>query len=241
MIYDNIGNKIEQLCIIINHGLGSKVVKVAKKYGILGAMMTYGKGTVHNSIMDYMGLTDMRKEVIFLIVESENIENVCDGLNRKFHFEKPNHGIIFSTEVSRFVGKKRVKCCLDGETERLDYEFSAEDRIEMHNNHDMITVIVDKGRAEEAIEAAKKAGSRGGTIVNARGSGFEAACKVFAMEIEPEKEIVIIISQCDETEKIIDSIDKDLNTDRPNSGIIYVQNLKRAYGIYGSKESNEAK
>ncbi len=35
-----------------------------------------------------------------------------------------------------------------------------------------ITVIVDKGKAEQVVEAAIAAGSNGGTIINARSSGI---------------------------------------------------------------------
>ena len=33
-------------------------------------------------------------------------------------------------------------------------------------------VIVDRGRAEEAMDAAREAGARGGTILHARSSGI---------------------------------------------------------------------
>ena len=37
--------------------------------------------------------------------------------------------------------------------------------------YDLIVTIVNKGRAEKVMEAAKKAGAEGGTILHGRGSG----------------------------------------------------------------------
>ena len=95
-----------------------------------------------------------------------------------------------------------------------------------------ITVIVDRGKAEDVIDAATKAGSKGGTIINARGSGIHETSKVFAIEIEPEKEIVLIISKSDKTEDIISSIKEELEIEKPGNGIIFVQNISEVYGLY---------
>jgi hypothetical protein len=41
------------------------------------------------------------------------------------------------------------------------------------NNYQMINVIVNKGYAEDAMSAARKAGAGGGTIIGARGTAKE--------------------------------------------------------------------
>lgn len=95
-----------------------------------------------------------------------------------------------------------------------------------------INVIVDKGKGEDVIDAATSAGSKGGTIINARGSGIHETQKVFGIEIEPEKEIVVIIAKSTEVDNIISTIAKRLELEKPGNGILYVQNLNRTYGIY---------
>lgn len=97
--------------------------------------------------------------------------------------------------------------------------------------YQVITIIVDKGNAEDVVRAAEKAGSKGGTILNGRGSGVHETSKVFAMEIELEKEIVLILSEVEKTEAIISSIRKDLKIDEPGNGIIFVQDVNKTYGI----------
>jgi nitrogen regulatory protein PII len=52
------------------------------------------------------------------------------------------------------------------------------------------------------------------------------------MDIEPEKEVVTILSEDDSTEKITAMIRDSLNMDEPGNGIIYVQNANKTYGIY---------
>ena len=82
------------------------------------------------------------------------------------------------------------------------------------------------------MKAANKAGSRGATIINGRGSGIHETSKVFAMEIEPEKEIVLIISPSNLTDSIVSSIRDELKINEPGNGIIFVQDVNKAYGLY---------
>jgi len=214
-------NNIELLCVIVNLGLGSKVMQKAKQHGVCGGTILLGKGTVNNRILNFLGLSDVRKEVVLMISDTETINKTLVKLNEEFKFEKSNHGIAYTTTICNVVGTRNCKC----------KEVKSE-REEQNSMYDAITVIVDKGRAEDVIDAATKAGSKGGTIINARGSGIHETSKVFAMEIEPEKEVVIILSEVDKTESIINSIREQLKIDQPGNGIIYVQEINKTYGLY---------
>lgn len=216
--------KLELICVISNFGMGSKLLKTAKNNGVLGGTISLAKGTVHNRILDYIGLTDIRKEILYMVADEETADHALEKMNAEYKFYKPHHGIAFTTSICNAVG---TKCAKDKE---LNYENI--ERGENNSMYQLITVIVEKGKAEEVIEAAEKAGSKGGTIINARGAGTHETSKLFSMDIEPEKEIVIILSEYEMTQAIVTSINQDLNIDRPGKGIVYVQNVNKTYGIY---------
>ncbi|MDD4189325.1 MAG: P-II family nitrogen regulator, partial [Eubacteriales bacterium] len=58
--------------------------------------------------------------------------------------------------------------------------------------------------------------------------------KLFSMDIEPEKELVMILSEKEKTETIVSSIREALNIDDPGMGIMYVQDVSKTYGLYKS-------
>ncbi|MDF2841081.1 MAG: nitrogen regulatory protein, partial [Clostridia bacterium] len=68
--------------------------------------------------------------------------------------------------------------------------------------------------------------------INARGSGIHETSKLFSMEIEPEKEIVLIISEEQLTEAIAGSIKEELKIDEPGNGVIFIQEVNKTYGLY---------
>lgn len=211
----------ELICIIVNSGLGSKVLHRAKDCGIRGGTVFLGKGTVKNTVLDFLELNDVRKEIVWLVSSKSQAECAINRLNSEFQFEKPNHGILYTTSLSGIAG---TRGCY-GE------DFTGE-RGEEKAMYTAITVIVDKGRAEEVIEAAEKAGSTGGTIINARGSGVHETSRIFLMDIEPEKEIVLLISGKEKTDEIIASIMEKLKMEEPGNGIIFTQEISKVYGLY---------
>ncbi len=212
---------IELICVIINFGQASKLIKAAKHHGITGATVTLGTGTVQNRILDFIGLSDIRKEVVFLAAEKEIAYLALAELDREFEFSKPNHGIAFTTSICGIEGTKNIVCHKNGHAGGVSQTM-----------YHIITTIVDKGRAEEVMTAAEQAGAKGGTIINARGTGVHETSKLFSMEIEPEKEMVVILSEAGMTEAIAESIHKALKLDEPGNGIIYIQTANRTYGIY---------
>lgn len=211
----------ELIYVIVNYGLGSKVLRKARKHGIPNGTVFLGRGTVSSALAKLLSLYDERKEIVLLGTDSETAENALVELDKKFQFKKPNHGIVFTTTACNIIGTKTHKC-----------EKNEERRGENKPMYQIIMAIVNRGMAEDVIEAGEAAGSKGGTILNARGAGVRETKKVFNIEIEPEKEMVMILSKKDITEKIVSSIQEKLEIDKPGNGIIFVQDVNKTYGVY---------
>lgn len=210
----------ELIYIIVNYGMGSKVLRKAKEYGDYGGTIYFGKGTVSNAILNFFSVYDERKEIVLIAAAKPMARELLQKLNEELRFDKPNHGIAFTVATCAILGSHK------------QYAQQCQEKGEEETMYHYIQAVVQKGRAEDVIEAAKAAGSKGGTIVNARGSGVNATAKVFHMDIEPEREVVMILSKTDATEAIVDSIYKQLELDKPGNGIILVQPVSKACGLY---------
>lgn len=211
----------EMIYVIINYGMGSKILHEAKKHGVFCGTVFYGRGTVNNKILKFLSLYDEQKEIVLLGADTATAESTLRELNKQFKFEKPHHGIVFTVEACVGIGLcKGLKQEIDVESEEGDVMYQ------------VIFTIVNRGRAEDVIEAAQEAGSKGGTVVHARGAGADDTSRLFHMEIEPEKEMVMILSKRDVTEAIVSAISRKMEIEKPGHGIIFVQDVKQAYGIY---------
>ena len=211
----------ELICFILPFGLASKVLKEAKKNNILGGTVFLGRGTYHSkSWIAKLELGESRREILLMIAPNHVAKNALIKLNKKFKLEKPNHGIAFTTLISSFLGNK-------------DYDFkeNQSNGDEKMSVYQAIYTIVDKGKGEAVVEAATTVGSKGATIINARGSGIHETSKIFNMDIEPEKEIVLMIAKHAIVKDIVETICEILEIQKPGNGIIFVQDVKDTFGI----------
>ena len=210
----------ELIWVIVNFGKGSNVMQTAKKCGLTGGTIVLAKGTANDNFADFLGLSDIRKEIVLMVSDKKMAECALEALDKKFNFEKPKQGIAFTTDVSEVIGSVGCKATEPNRPESGDKAM-----------YRAITVVVNKGKAEDVIDAAAAAGSKGGTIINARGSGIHETSKLFFMDIEPEKEIVLILSEKNESEAIISSIREKMEIEGPGKGIIFVQEVSKIYGL----------
>src|SRR5699024_10685388 len=142
--------ELELICIIVNAGFGSKIMQAAKKHGISGGTVLVGKGTVKSSLLEKLAINNVKKEVILVGAKKETAASALEQLNKKFKFSKPNHGIAFTTSIKDIFGARSFT------NNRMLINGGAK-----NNMYHAITVIVEKGNAEDVIDAATKAGSKG--------------------------------------------------------------------------------
>ncbi len=208
------------VCAIVDNGLGTRVLRAAKQYGATGGTVLLGKGTAQNHTLNLFGLGEIRKEIVYIAAQSAAALAIARGLHETFQFEKPGHGIVFSTALCAITGTENIHC-----------DFERAERGEKAEMYHLITAIVDKGKGEDAVSAAIDAGAKGGTVLNARGAGIHETSRLFAMEIEPEKEMVLILAETGTSSVIAQSIGAALEMEKPGNGILYIQPVQEAFGI----------
>lgn len=218
----NPDRQFELLCVVVNFGLGSKVLGMAKKNGINGGTIVLGRGTVTNRLAEALGLTDIRKEIVFMVAEKALGRNALKMFEDELKLSKPRHGIAFAIHVGAFLG-----------TGHYDYKFNTEGG-GVGSMYKAVFVVVDRGNGEKVMDVAKSVGARGGTIINGRGSSIHETTKLLNMEIEPEKEIVMVLAKNDLADQIVVAVRDELKIDEPGQGIIFVQSVTETYGVVES-------
>lgn len=218
---DSLYNRSILFCSILDFGKGSKLLKLSSELGGIGNTIFLGKGTVKNHILNMLGILDSRKEVFITIIDEKLEDELYDKIINKFSLDRPHHGIAFSMPLKYFLKTDVSKIIWNSEKKGVS-----------SLNYEAIFVIVNKGSVDDVLEAAELAGSTGGTIIHGRGAGTQEKETLFNIQIEPEKEIILILSKVEKTELIVNSIRERLNADEPNSGIIFVMDVSKAVGLY---------
>jgi nitrogen regulatory protein PII len=201
-------------------GDADKVLKFAKKYNAKSGCVIIGMGTRKHRLLEFLGLNEVRKEIVTFLVEREAASGAIAGIGKDMEFEKPNHGIAFSYSVSEVIDGGKTTCNASAGAEKEKSMFQ------------IIYVIVDKGKAEDVMDAANKAGSRGGTIINARSAEDSEEQHFLPWKSGSNKEEVFIITKNEFKDQIVESIRSHLKIDEPGHGLLFVMDVDEVYGLH---------
>ncbi len=97
--------------------------------------------------------------------------------------------------------------------------------------YDLIMTVVNRGFADSAVEAAKKAGAQGGTTFYARGTGIHEVEKFFGIAIQPEKEVVLNLVKHQITKKVMHAIVEKAGLTTPGRGLSFALPVEDVVGI----------
>jgi len=202
--------KYKIIVSIVPHNSGQLIIDASRNAGATGATVLMGKGTAANSVLQMLGFGDSSKDVVLIIIEEEKEKDVFSEILKVTVNKKKRFGIIFTLDAGSFIkaGKKQK----DNEGEKY---------MDKENDYQMINIIVNKGLAEEAMAAARKAGAGGGTIIGARGTAKEGDAKFFGMEIVPEKEMLMILVPTDKKDDVIKAVTELSCFSKAGSGIVF--------------------
>ena len=105
-------------------------------------------------------------------------------------------------------------------------------------NPRLIVSIVRKGWGDTILEATMNAGAHGGTVLFGRGIGRNEQQRVFGIQIEPEKEVVLTVVPLELKDAILQEIVRAAELTVPGHGLAFVVAVEDLAGIVHLVEDN---
>ncbi len=105
----------------------------------------------------------------------------------------------------------------------------------MNEKFEVILCIVNSGFSESVMDAARKVGAKGGTVINARGTAAKEAEKIFNITIQPEKEIVMILAKSNLKNDILHTLYEHVGPNTLAQGIAFALPVDEVVGIQENK------
>ena len=97
--------------------------------------------------------------------------------------------------------------------------------------YSLIIAIVNAGFADEVMDAARKAGARGGTVASGRGTVPPEAEKSFDITFHPDKETVFILVESDLKDDILKAIYEKVGLNSYGQGIAFALPVDDVAGL----------
>lgn len=183
------------LVAIVKKGEASKLMSAARAKGAPGGSVISARGTATNSILAALGLGDTSREVLLSVVDREKLDEILSAVKR--------------------VRASGIALVIDA------FRGAEEEEMEMDGQYEMIQVICQDGYSEDIMAVARRAGAKGGTVVNARGTSTEQDVKFFGSPLVPEKEILMIVMEKSKAEAVRKAISQMEILNKKGMGIMF--------------------
>ena len=84
---------------------------------------------------------------------------------------------------------------------------------------------------DDVVDAAKKAGATGATIIAARGTGIREAKTFFGLSLEAQTDIIFFLLESKRVDKVLKIIGEVGRFDKPGTGIAFVMPVDQVIGL----------
>lgn len=96
----------------------------------------------------------------------------------------------------------------------------------------LIIVVVKRGFSDTVMDAARKEGAKGGTIIHARGTSQLETQKFMGMNIEPEKDLILILAKTENKKAIMKSINEQAGLKQEGNGLVFALPVDEVSGAF---------
>ena len=196
---------------LVPHDRGEKLTRAAVNAGCGGGTVLMGRGLSKSNLAAILGTGETTKDLIYMVVDSEKKSQIINAISENAKNQKKGFGFLFTVDVDSLLKAGTIS----------ENPEDSNGEQNMAENRDMITVIVNKGYADDVMFAARKAGATGGTVINARGTAREDDEKFFGVHIVPEKDMLVIVVEHDKKEAVLKAIKEVKCLKEPGMGIAF--------------------
>ena len=196
---------------IVDRGKGDRVVDLCRARHVAVQLVMLGHGTASAEVMDYLGLDEPEKDIVLSLVPGALVAPLLADLTLALGFSRPGKGIAFTVPLSG------ISAAANRQTDggRVRAEIS----------------VVEHGMADDVMAAAKTAGARGGTVARARGLSSEEAEKFLHITIQPEKDVVLILTAAAQKQSIMKAICNEAFARTGERGIAFSVPVSEGTGL----------
>ena len=224
------GGQYRLLVLIINPRLTRIAEKAIYDENLPLAWFFHGFGTASNDFKDILGIGSPAKGICAVPVPRTTAERLIRRLRRSMGLERENSGVAFTVPITgatslmlqllAHLKGERGLPVRKGETEMPEtYEYS------------LVVAVVRNGFSTEAMRHARTGGASGGTVIHCRRVGDEDVVRRLGLELDEEKEIVLIITEESRRLQIMEALGENCGAKTEAGGIILSFPVEQVMGL----------
>lgn len=199
------------LITIIKRSLGEEAISFLNENKVPLTLGRYGKGTATDDMVDYLGLAEKEKYVLFSTLSNSLAYDLSKKLREKTKGESYSVIVPISS-----VGGKETMNYINGEVPE-EQEFT----INYKYDSELIVIVANRGYVDMVMNVARRAGATGGTVIHARGTGVDSSEKFFGVTIGAEKEMIFVVAEKEKRNDIMHAIMTEAGSNSKAQSVLF--------------------
>ncbi len=201
---------------IVDRGKGERAAAVCGGRKLPFHFLCFGLGTAASDLLDYLGLGETKKDVVFSLIPRREAGRLPALLARELRMGAPGGGIAFTLPLSGVSGF--VPMTLAGGAPDAKGESN---QMNQPAKYELIVAVVNRGFADRVMDAARSAGARGGTILEARGLCGDEKEKFPGVSLREERTIVAILCGKERKQAIMEAVSRAAGIRTEAEGLLF--------------------
>ncbi|MDR0381627.1 MAG: hypothetical protein LBH86_06530 [Oscillospiraceae bacterium] len=223
---------VKLLAVVVDRDREKHVTELFRKMHIHTGTAILARGSANSEILDFLGLGSADKTMLMSLAPAAKVNFALHTLFEKLKLSHPGKGIAFTLPLSgigealNHVLEEEVRELMCGEVEQEMEKEHGEIK------HSLVIAVVNEGFSEDVMEAAREAGATGGTVVLARRVALdEEAVTIFGVEVDVEKEVVIILAAKETKRSIMQAISRKCGLRTEARGAVFSLPVDTVIGL----------
>lgn len=100
---------IKVLVIITQSMKSNKLISILNEYGVYYCNLIRGKGTANKEVLDFLGIGETEKDILFCLLDENKVGSVLDFLRNDKEFVGGRKGIAFTMALDSIASKKAIR------------------------------------------------------------------------------------------------------------------------------------
>lgn len=178
-------------------------------------------GTASSEILDCLGLGETEKIVTIGLAPKEEAGRIFEVLKIELQLSRSGRGIAFTLPISGLSNPVFKMIDAHKRQEIHDHIEREVKKVKCESAYELILATINQGYSEELMDAARKAGARGGTVIHARRIGSEENMKFWGISVQEEREIVAILAKKEDKIAIMKAVNISCGISTEARGMIF--------------------
>ncbi len=211
---------IQLITVISQSGQDKRCMDILREHGAVLVQVSAGLGTATGDMLRLLGLSRTDKLVAFALCAEHDVQDAMTAL------VAGSQAMAFSTSLSSIS----VPLFRQEEAAGAQKREGASPMNE-GTKYEVVIAMANRGYIDLVMDAARRAGASGGTVIHARGTGDKGGEHFFGVTLAEERDMFFIITPAADRIAIMQAIVKEAGLNSPAKAAVFSMPIQHLAGF----------